>query len=252
MTSLLWYISILAVGCISGLASGFLGVGGGFIVVPLLVFMGVKTHIAIGSSLAYIVFTGISGVYQHRRLGTCDFELAVPVILGGIFTAQVGAAMTSYLEPEVLEKLLAVVLLAASARMMLPKHQAETEVTASTHPSTNIQVAVAVGAAVGLISGLLGVGGGFLLVPLMIILLKVPVHLAVGTSLLQVVGLAISGATRHLLLGNIDGQTVIILVAGGTVFAQLGAKLCKRCPQNQLQRTFALVLLLFAARLLIQ
>ncbi|MEM2921116.1 MAG: sulfite exporter TauE/SafE family protein [Candidatus Bathyarchaeia archaeon] len=247
---LAWNIMLFLVGCFSGLASGFLGVGGGFIVVPLLVFMGVRTHIAIGSSLAYIVFTGTSGVYQHHKLGDCNLKLAAPVILGGIFTAQVGAEMTRYLEAEVLEKLLAVVLLAASARMMLPNLYAKQ--VKATNPSVNFTLATVIGAAVGFLSGLVGVGGGFLLVPLMIMCLKVPIHEAIGTSLLQVVGLAVSGVVRHLLLGNIDGQIVVILATGGAVFAQLGARLCKRCPQRFLQRVFALVLLLFAIRLLFQ
>ena len=219
--------------------------------VPLLVLIGVQTHTAIGSSLAYIVFTGISGAYQHRRLGSCEFKLVLPVVLGGVFTAQIGAIMTSYLQPVVLQWLLAIILLVTSIRMLLFQRHAEADDTSTTCPPINMPVAITMGAIVGLLSGLLGVGGGFLLVPLMMFLMKVSAHVAIGSSLLQVVGLASSGTIRHLLLGNVDGQIVAVLVAGGVVFAQLGARLCRLCPQQHLQRIFALVLLLFAIRLLL-
>ena len=241
------------IGSLTGFLSGFLGVGGGFILVPLLIFTGVPTHIAIGSSLAYIVFTGISGVLQHYNQKNCDFKLALLLMCGGVVTAQIGAVMTLYVAERILETLLGFILLGTAIRMITEKDgRSMSSNIAKMSMRYKISVAIAIGLITGFLSGLVGVGGGFLLVPLMVLLLHVPIHKAIGTSLMGVVGFATSGVIRHWMIGHIDPSLVGILVTGGIFSAPLGAKASKKTSRQFLRKIFSALLLLFSFRLLIQ
>jgi len=245
--------SIFLVGCLTGFLSGLLGVGGGFLLVPLLIFIGVPTHMAIGNSLAYIVFTALSGALQHYRQKSFNLKLALPILCGGVVTAQIGAAITLYIEAKSLEILLGLILLAAGIRMVIQKQKnggsSNNNVKESKH--YGIFAPIAIGLITGFLSGLLGVGGGFLLVPLMVLLLNVPVHVAIGTSLMGIIGSATSGAIRHWMIGHVDLLTVGILAVGGVLSAPLGAKISKKIPQQLLRKIFSAVLFLFALKLLI-
>jgi uncharacterized membrane protein YfcA len=240
---------ILLIGSLTGFFSGFLGVGGGFILVPLLIFMGVPAHEAIGSSLAYIVFIGITGAFQHYRQKNCNIRIALVMLCGGVITAQIGAIATSYLSSNILEIFLAIILLGTAFRMMVIKDKE----TASDNEvcKINVPMAILIGSVAGFLSGLLGVGGGFILVPLTVLILKIPIHIAVGTSLVNVMGLAASGAVRHWMMGNVNLLLVGILVIGGVISSQLGAMVTKRANAKQLRYIFCTVLFLFAITLLI-
>lgn len=240
---------ILLIGSLTGFFSGFLGVGGGFILVPLLIFMEVPAHEAIGSSLAYIVFIGITGAIQHYRQKNCSIKTALAMLCGGVITAQIGAIATSYLSSNILETLLALILLGTAVRMMVIKDEETT--SDSEVCKINVPISILIGSVAGFLSGLLGVGGGFILVPLMVLILKVPIHIAVGTSLVGVIGLAASGAMRHWMMGNVDLLLVGILAIGGVISSQLGAKATKRANAKQLRYIFCTVLFLFAITLLI-
>ena len=108
-----------------------------------------------------------------------------------------------------------------------------------------------IGSLTGFLSGFLGVGGGFILVPLMVLLLKMPIHIAVGTSLLDVAGYALSGAIGHWMIGHVDLSLVVFLVVGGIVSSPLGAMATKRVSPQHLREFFSAVLILFAIKLLI-
>jgi uncharacterized membrane protein YfcA len=239
------------VGCLTGFLSGFLGVGGGFILVPLLIFIGVPTYVAIGSSLAYMVFTALSGAVQHYRQRSFDLKLALLVSCGGVVTAQIGAVMTLYIEARYLEILLGLILLVAGIRMVIQKDVEAKKNNVKGHWHHRILAPIAIGLLTGFISGLLGVGGGFLLVPLLTLMLHVPIHIAIGTSLMSLVGSAVSGAIRHWMIGHVDLLTVGILTVGGSLSAPLGAKTSKKLSQQLLRKAFSIVLFLFAFKLLV-
>jgi len=244
-------ILIFFVGVLTGFLSGFLGVGGGFILVPLLILVGVPTHVAIGSSLAYIVFTAISGMIQHFKQKSFDLKLALLISCGGVVTAQVGAIITLYIEAKYLEMLLGVLLLGTVVRMIVQKDSRRVNDYEKKDPPRKIPIAVAIGLVSGFLSGLLGVGGGFLLVPLMVLILHVPIHTAIGTSLMGVTGSAISGAIRHWMIGHVDLSLVGNLAIGGILLAPFGAKMSKKFSQQQMQKIFSIILLLLAFKLLI-
>ncbi|MDQ1278899.1 MAG: uncharacterized protein QG670_159 [Thermoproteota archaeon] len=245
----------LLIGGLTGFFSGFLGVGGGFILVPLLIFINVPAHYAIGGSLAYIVFVGIFGAIQHHhRHKDCDFKIVLPMILGGIVTAQFGSIATLFFKAEDLGIMLAVILMCASIIMVVSKNRTELDgegVVGSVGYSRNIPMAVFIGLVVGLISGFFGVGGGFILIPMMTTLLKMPIRTAVGTSLLAVAGFAVSGTIGHLMLDHIDPYFVGLLVIGGIIASPLGVMATEKVSSKHLREIFAVVLILFAIKLLI-
>jgi uncharacterized membrane protein YfcA len=246
-------VLVILIGGLVGFLSGFLGVGGGFILVPLLIFTGIPTHTAIGSSLAYIVFTAISGLIQHRRQRNLDLKLALLVSCSSVVTAQIGAITTLYIEARYLELLLAIMLLGTAVRMIIQRDIGEygggyNGIEAST--GRGVVIAASIGLLTGFLSGLLGVGGGFLLVPLLVIVLHTPIHTAIGTSLMAVIGSAASGAIRHWMIGNVDLALAVILSVGGVAAAPLGAKACRKFSQKQLRRIFSAVLIVLAFKLL--
>ena len=241
----------LLIGGSTGFLSGFLGVGGGFILVPLLIFINVPTHFAIGSSLAYIVFTGVSGTIQHYRQRDCDPKIALPMILGGVITAQLGSIAMSLFSSSDLEIMLSIALVVASIIMVTTRNRRGMDGNSTINYSRNIPLAILIGLTVGFLSGFLGVGGGFILVPLMVLLLKMPIRIAIGTSLLEVACYAASGAIGHLMMGNVDLPLVGILAVGGIVASPLGAIATKKASPQHLREIFAAVLILFAIKLLI-
>ena len=239
----------LVIGSLTGFLSGLLGVGGGFIMVPLLILAGTPTNTAIGNSLAYIIFTGTAGVLQHRRLNNCSTRLVLPIAASGMITAQLGAIATSFVETSILELLLALILIAAAWRMTrTPSQQQPPDPDNCT---IKTPTSLLIGSAVGFLSGLIGVGGGFLLTPLMVNTLGIPIHLSIGSSLLAVSAFAVSGTIRHTLMGNIDPILAVALTAGGVTLAPLGATATKKCSPKLLRRLLSILLTALSAQLIL-
>ena len=171
------------------------------------------------------------------------------MLCGGAITAQIGAIATSYLSSNILEIFLALILLVTSFRMIVLK---DNEIKNDNEfCEINIPLSILIGSVAGFLSGLLGVGGGFILVPIMVLLLKIPVHTAVGTSLVIVIGLAASGAIRHWMMGNVNLLLVGILLIGGVISSRYGAIVANKATTKQLRYIFCTVLVLFAILLLI-
>jgi uncharacterized membrane protein YfcA len=246
------FIIFLTIGGFVGFVSGLLGVGGGFILVPLLVALGIPTHEAIGSSLLFIFFAGLSGAIQHRRQNNLDFKIALPILGGSVLTAQIGAYTTLFLEDRWLQIALSIILIILAIAMIIDSRKSNLlrkETDAKNRRSITL-TALAIGLVTGFVSGLLGVGGGFMLVPLLITVLHVPTHLAIGTSLIAVIGSAFSGTMAHLLIGNVNLLLVVVLSASGSLMAPLGAKSCSLCSQKWLRTVFSVVLFILAVILL--
>lgn len=245
-------VLIFFIGMLTGFLSGLLGVGGGFILVPLLILVGIPTHVAIGSSLVYITITTISGIIQHYKQRTFDFKLALIISCSGIATAQIGAIMTLYIEARYLEILLGVLLLGTFIKIIMQKNNAKANdnIKQGSH-KYKTSTAIIIGLITGFLSGLLGIGGGSLLVPLMDIVLHVPIHIAIGTSLMGVMGSAASGAIRHWMIGHVDLFLTGNLAVGGILSAPLGARMSKTFSQQQIRKIFSIVLLILALKLLI-
>lgn len=240
-------VAFALVGLATGVLSGTLGVGGGFILVPLLTLTGVPIHEAVGTSLAFIVLVSGAGAARHIHQSSADVRLAAAIAIPGVVTAQLGAHLAHGLDEHVLMLIFGLVLVAVAVWMLLAPELPE---GSSSDYGVDLPRAALVGLVVGFASGVLGVGGGFLLVPALVLLLAIPLAVAVGTSLLAIILPAISGAVAYAALGSIDWTALAATVPFGVLGALYGARLAVRLPEPALRVAFDVVLLAGAAKLL--
>jgi uncharacterized membrane protein YfcA len=263
-------VELVTIGLITGSLAGMLGAGGGFVTVPLLVAIGLNVHIAVSLSLAYYVWVAAAGVLRHLRQGTIDVALGVILLIPGIVAAQLGSQLSHRMPSKVLELLVSLLLVSVLvffATVQPPAHEPQTAAgadpvvrPAAAAPSrlrlprvrsvrgrvyrytVSVPRAGVIGASVGFVSGLFGVGGGFILVPLLVGFIHAPMQVAVGSDLLAITGNAISGTVGHVLAGDIHVGSIIRmatpLIAGGLVGSQLGARACLVFSQARLRLIF--------------
>ncbi len=248
------------VGVLVGVLSGLLGIGGGTVMVPVfrLVF-GLSPIEATATSLFAIIPTSVAGAVTHLRNKTCVLKLGLAAGLAGAVMSPVGVLLASVSPDWLIMAAAACVILYSSISMLrkalamdgkaaaaasaekpqdpdAPSSSSEAEVEMT---GRKIAIGAAIGLAAGLLGGYVGVGGGFIMVPLFISVLGVSMRLASGTSLIAVMLIAIPGTIEQAVLGNIAFTAGIALVAGSIPGALLGANLVKYVPERLLRFLFA-------------
>jgi hypothetical protein len=208
------------IGFVSGIASGAFGIGGALLSTPgLRLILDTPALVAVGTTLPVIIPTALTGVATYARNKLIDTRTAAVLCTSGAVFAVFGALATKLVAGEVLLILTAVLILFLSLRML--RHTPSMQAPAI-RPS--IAVLLVVGAVSGFISGLLGVGGGVILVPVLAVILRFPVKTALGTSLAVVAAQSIPGTVTHALIGNIDWRIVGGLVIGVVPGAYIGSR----------------------------
>ena len=249
------FLALALVGFVIGLLSGILGVGGGTIMVPVFrLFIGLSAIESTATSLFTIVPTSLSGALTRIREKTCVLSLGLTLGLGGALTSPVGVWLAS-ISPGWLIMVAAALVIAYSAVSMFMKAirmkgmsavEDDQQVRLSRR---QLALGLMIGAFAGLGSGYIGVGGGFLMVPLMVNILGVSMKEASGTSLVAMVILAIPGVVEHVMLGNIDYLVGVAVALGSIPGAIAGAHLVKKIPERVLRFTFSFFLLIAAGLL---
>lgn len=263
-----------------GVLSGLLGIGGGTIMVPVFrLAFGLNPLMSTATSLFTIIPTSISGAVSHIKGKTCVPKLGLAMGLGGAITSPVGVWLAG-ISPAWLVMLAAALIIGYSAVNMLRKAikapsarrkeesdgaaQAPADAAAASSDGgegrrasedaaipqltkKQLLIGVAIGLGAGLGSGYVGVGGGFIMVPLMLTLLGIPMKLASGTSLIAILILAIPGTVENALVGNIDYLLGLSVAVGSIPGAILGAHLVKIVPERALRFTFGGFLIIAAA-----
>lgn len=236
-------------GIVVGVATGVFGAGGGIIAVPALVYVaGIPLPQAIATSLLVGALGPIAALLPRLRDGI-DRPLVAALAAGGIPAAWLGTAAGSVLPDQALLLAFAALMIVAAARMLrgAPPISGETD-----RPSHWVLRAVAVGASVGFLTGLLGVGGGFLTVPALVIVLRVPIRSAIGTSLAVTVINAASGLVAHASSLQVDWALVLAFAVPALTAAVLGARLSGRLDAARLSRSFAVFVLVVALGTVLQ
>jgi uncharacterized membrane protein YfcA len=236
----------LLFGLLAGALGGLMGVGGGILLVPLLVhFTQAGQHEAQGTSLAFVTATALVAAYAYFRAGHLDVLLAVYLTLGAIPGVLAGAALARKLTARRLRQGLGILMVLTALRILasVPAHAGEP------HPWTPA-LNVIVGFLVGGLGGLLGVGGGTILVPILVLGEGYPQHLAQGVSLLMILPTGIVGAISHARHGHVMVRVLPALMVGGAAGALLGAFLAHRIESASLTRLFALFLLVVGAQMI--
>ncbi|NIS78990.1 MAG: TSUP family transporter [Anaerolineales bacterium] len=242
-----------------GVLGGFFGVGGGFIAGPLMFWAGVPINFVVGTDLAHMTGKSIVAGRVHRAMGHVDMRLAVLMILGTIPGVEIGAQIIEHLKSvgnteEVVGFSYVIILTAIglftaweslrAMRVRQTERLASQDVISvnsllvrsrlfrlpplvrlpvSGVEEVSIWAIIFVGAVTGLLAGLLGVGGGFLRMPLMIYVLGIPTHVAVGTDLFEIAISAGFGTISHALKGNVDILIALTMQTGAAIGAQIGA-----------------------------
>ena len=262
------------VGVVVGMLSGMLGIGGGTIMVPVFrLAFGLEPVMCTATSLFTIIPTSISGAVSHLRNKTCVPALGIAAGLGGACTSPVGVYLST-VSPGWLVMAAAAIIIGYSAVSMFRKARAAAKKKADGDGSTGdaaseglpraveadsvskptrkqLVAAVLIGLGAGLMSGYVGVGGGFIIVPLLMTFAGLSMRLTSGTSLIAVMILAIPGTIEQGILGNIDYIAGIAMAVGSIPGAALGAKLVPKIPELQLRILFGCVLIVAAIMLVV-
>ena len=270
---------IVALGGIVGLLSGMFGVGGGFLTTPLLIFYGIPPTVAVASATTQITGASVSGVHAHWRRGGVDLHMGAVMIAGGSVGSLAGALLFRWLQQsgqiDLIIGFLYVLLLGGIGGLMLKDALValgwvEASATAEPPKRHNRWVAslplrwrfyasglyisplapLALGFVAGVLTMLLGIGGGFILVPAMIYLLGMAPRVVIGTSLVMILAVsAVSTMFHSVTTRAVDIVLAALLLLGGVVGAQYGARLATRLKPDLLRFALACIILLVALRM---
>lgn len=229
-------------GLFAGILAGFLGIGGGIILVPLLVTFGYQPVQAVATSSLSIMITAISGSVQNWRMGYFSFQRVLGIGFPAMLTAQLGAYLAELFPPYWLLAAFASLLLLNIYLIELRKNLSlrekkqiqEVEGETSTQQSgiNDTILRIATGGAAGLLAGLFGVGGGVIMVPLQILLLRESIKVAIQTSLGVIIITAVSATVGHALRGNVLWAEGLLLGFGGLVGAQVSTRILPKLPDR--------------------
>lgn len=238
----------LALGFGIGLSLGLLGGGGSLLTVPALVYLvGQTPQAAVTTSLVIVGANSIVGAMFHGSNGRLDWKVALTFGAAGMLVSYLSANLSRQLPPEILMIAFAVLMLGIGLMLLL--RPAREEVT--TYVPKPLLLVVASGAGVGLLTGLLGVGGGFLVVPAFVMLLGLPVQTAIGTSLVVIAMNSLAGFLGHVDSGSFDLIVTLIFTSAGLVGTFSGMKLSRRLSSSKLQKAFAIFVIALALFLLL-
>lgn len=237
------------IGLIAGLFGGLVGLGGGVIMIPLMVSIRkLAQHKAHGTSLVALVFTGIAGATTYFLRGSVDIVASALLAVTAVFTARAGAKYANALPEWKLKRsfggFLIMVSLLLLAKPYLPA------LIFSTAAWYKACILLLTGIAAGFLSGMMGVGGGTIMVPAMVLLAGMGQHISQGTSLLAMVPAGSAGAYTHGRLGNVEGALLTGLIPGVLSGTYLGGTLAHNLPEAGLRIVFAAVIIWTGSRYL--
>ncbi len=270
---------LVGIGGAVGFLSGLFGVGGGFLLTPLLIFSGVPASVAVASVTGQVVAASTSGALSYYRRGQIDLHMALYLVLSGVLGAFGGVATFQVLRAAgqldlvislgflLLLGFVGTLMLVEAARAILKRRAGI--VTREKLPNqhnwfhglpwrvrfkkSRLYISVipvlALGVAIGFVGSLLGIGGGFILVPALVYILRMPGNMVIGTSLLQVVAMMAATTILHAVSSqSVDILLAFCLMVGGTVGAQFGASAGKYLRGEQLRALLAILVLAVAIR----
>ena len=269
---------LLGLGGLVGVLSGMFGVGGGFLMTPLLFFIGIPPAVAVATEANQIVASSFSGVLAHVKRRNVDFKMGGVLLIGGLIGVAVGVFVFNYLKSlgqvDLLVKLCYVIFLGVVGGLMfiesLRALRKSKRISASKLRKKRTWIhalplkmrfrvsglyisaipPVLVGIVVGILAAIMGVGGGFVMVPAMIYLLGMPTKVVVGTSLFQIIFVTAFTTMLHATTNyTVDMVLAVLLLLGGVIGAQFGTMIGAKLKAEQLRILLALMVLLVCAKL---
>ncbi|MBN7784806.1 sulfite exporter TauE/SafE family protein [Ponticoccus gilvus] len=273
-------LMLLGLGGLVGVLSGMFGVGGGFLLTPLLFFIGIPPSVAVATGANQIVASSFSGLLAHLKRKTVDFRMGGVLLAGGIVGATLGVMLFNYLKTmgqvDLLVRLFYVVFLGIIGALMFVESLRALRKSRRGGPPTrkkhnwvhglplkmrfrtsglyiSVIPPVLVGLSVGVLAAIMGVGGGFIMVPAMIYLLGMPTKVVIGTSLFQIIFVAAFTTVLHASTNyTVDVMLAVLLILGGVVGAQFGTIIGTRMKAEQLRILLASMVLLVCGKLALE
>ena len=273
----------VGLGLAVGLLSGLFGVGGGFLMTPLLIMFGIPSTVAAATDSNQIVAASTSGTYAHWRVGNVDFKMGLYLLIGGfiggLFGVQAIKVLRATGNADFVIKMTYVLMLGTvgvymfieSLASMKKKKTDEVKTTKESNVARFLKslpmqthfeksgvthsalVPLVFGGFVGVLAAIMGVGGGFLMVPVMVYILRMPMHVVVGTSLFQILFNCIEvtflqAYTNH----NVDFILAVLLLLGSTIGAQVGTVFGRKLKGDQLKIILAVIVLVVTAKIVLE
>jgi uncharacterized membrane protein YfcA len=271
---------IVALGALTGILSGMFGIGGGFLTTPLMIFYGIPPTVAAASAASQVTGASVSGVFAHTRRGGVDYQMGAVLVAGGIIGTGLGAMLFSLLQTlgqiDVVINILYVVLLGSIGSLMareswqtlkaqkagvpLPARKRRHHPMVASLPlrwrfyRSGLYISplapLLLGVLTGTLTMLMGVGGGFVLVPAMLYILGMSANVVVGTSLFQILFVTMASTMMHSLTTKaVDIVLAVLLLIGSVSGAQIGAQWAQKMPAARLRFVLAAIVLVVAARM---
>ena len=272
---------IVFIGMIVGALSGLFGVGGGFLMTPLLIFLGIPPVVAVGSEAPHVLASSVSGVIAHWRKKNVDFKMGFFLLSGGIIGSTLGVnlfkLLKTYGQIDIVIQFLFLVFLGfigismafESAKTTIKNYQTTSAIRTKLHQHSWIHglpfklrfhrsklyisaiPPILIGFFVGVLSAMMGVGGGFIMIPAMVYILGMSTNVVVGTSLFQIIFVtANSTFFQSYLNQTVDIVLSALMILGGVIGAQIGVKIGSKLKAEYLRGILAILVLLVCAKIL--
>ncbi len=273
---------IVFIGMLVGSLTGLFGVGGGFLMTPLLIFLGIPPVVAVGSEAPHVLASSVSGVIAHWRKKNVDFKMGFFLLLGGVLGSTLGVnlfkILKTYGQIDIVIQFLFLIFLGfigfsmafESARTTIKKYKTTSTIRKKLHQHSWIHglplkmrfhrsklyisaiPPVIIGFLVGVLSAMMGVGGGFIMIPAMVYILGMSTNVVVGTSLFQIIFVTTNSTFFQSYLNqNVDIVLSALMILGGVIGAQIGASVGSKLKAEYLRGILAILVLIVCAKLLI-
>ncbi len=272
---------IVFIGMIVGALSGLFGVGGGFLMTPLLIFLGIPPVVAVGSEAPHVLASSVSGVIAHWRKKNVDFKMGFFLLSGGIVGSTLGVnlfkLLKAYGQIDIVIQFLFIIFLGfigismafESAKTKIKNYRTTSAIRTKLHQHSWIHglpfklrfhrsklyisaiPPILIGFFVGILSAMMGVGGGFIMIPAMVYILGMSTNVVVGTSLFQIIFVtANSTFFQSYLNQTVDIVLSALMILGGVIGAQLGVRIGSQLKAEYLRGILAILVLLVCAKIL--
>ena len=271
---------IIFIGMVVGVLSGLFGVGGGFLMTPLLIFLGIPPAVAVGTEAPHVLASSVSGVVAHWRRKNVDFKMGFFLLIGGVIGSTVGVNLFKLLrgfgQIDIVIQMLFLIFLGfigfsmafESAKTTISKYRTTSSIRTKLHQHSWIHglpfklrfhrsklyisaiPPIIIGFFVGLLSAMMGVGGGFIMIPAMVYILGMSTNVVVGTSLFQIIFVtANSTFFQSYLNQTVDIVLAALMIIGGVIGAQIGASIGTKLKAEYLRGILAIIVLIVCAKI---
>lgn len=274
------FLLIIFIGMVVGGLSGLFGVGGGFLMTPLLIFLGIPPVVAVGTEAPHVLASSVSGVIAHWRRKNVDFKMGLFLLIGGITGSTIGVnvfkILSTFGQIDIVIKILFLIFLGVigftmafeSAKTTITKYRTTSLIRTKLHQHSWIHglpfkirfhrsklyisaiPPIIIGFFVGFLSAMMGVGGGFIMIPAMVYILGMSTNVVVGTSLFQIIFVtANSTFFQSYLNQTVDLVLASLMIFGGVIGAQIGARLGSKLKAEYLRGILAILVLMVCAKI---